>query len=260
MHFEKYVSGKNNSEDPGQKKEPMPLEKKAEQEVSFQEKVGLTDEQYKKFVNITNAQASEWPEELLINLENFDFENETKDGSALAIRVADWIKERYPEKNVSLEEEQVVMEIAQEFKEVGPGILSSLVPEKLKKAFLVGFASLSLFAASGSFSKAEAGGPHGYRFGPHLAEAFGRGIVNVVGSSFDRAIQDGYARDQMNRRIQEQLVLDEINARRQEQQMEMNMRMQERQMEMNMRMQERQMELQAAQTERLQNANQRYGR
>jgi len=108
-----------------------------------------------------------------------------------------------------------------------------LVPKKLAKAFAIGCASITLFGAAGSFSKAEAGGPGRPSFGTQLGWEFKMGALKGVAYSFDSTLKDLEARDRMARQMEQQAA-----------QMEMNMYYQERMSEMNMRNQARQMRLQ----------------
>jgi hypothetical protein len=215
-------------------------EKKPEQQIDYQKEFGLNDEQYKVLIELGKTEIKNWPPGLLERFDNLGVENMPKDGPEIAATVAGQIKEQKLEREQSPQEKQVTAEIAKEQKEISPGILSKLIPKRLKKAIGVGFASLSLFAAAGSFSNAEAGGPgHRPSFGSQLAREFQIGALKGVANAFDSTIEDMKARDRMARQFEQQAA-----------QMEMNMYYQQRQMELSLRMQERQMEIQEKRMDR----------
>jgi len=212
--------------------------------IDKQKEFGLNNEQYEVFINLAKTEIINWPPKILDYFDNLDPEKMPKDGPEMAALVASQIKEQGLEREQSPAEKNITAEIAKEQQEISPGILSRLVPKKMKKAIGIGFASLSLFAASGAFSNADAGGPKRPSFGTQMADTVKQGLIGIVGSNFDRAIKSGYAEDQLRYQIEQQVAQREVQMHYQERQMEMNMRMQEKQMEMQERRMDRQMDRQ----------------
>ena len=116
------------------------------------------------------------------------------------------------------------------------GFLSN-VSKKLGKAAAIAFAGLSLFAASGSFSNAEAGDRS---FAGKIFKQVENGVIEQVKGGFRRGEQGADWRQQMGQQIE----MQEYYNRRNDEQMEKQMQYQREQQAANERMQkERQREM-----------------
>jgi|GEM_PF-1194632 len=127
-------------------------------------------------------------------------------------------------------------QVGREQDELKGGIFSKL-SEKVRKAALVGFAGLSLFAASGSFSNAEAGDRS---FAGKMVRQIEAGVLNQVRGGFQRGEREADWQQQMSQQIE----MQEYYNRRNDEQMARQMEYQRRQQRDNERIQqERQREM-----------------